>query len=95
VKNYLQSLQGITDVSNNIIIKADINNAVEKANIESTLKRNLSFYDNDIKVTVSGYKATFTGTVDSCYPKKKTSRIAYNAHGVRLVDLSQSVFHLQ
>ena len=32
-KNHLQSLLGVTDVSNNIIIKADINNAVEKANI--------------------------------------------------------------
>ena len=59
---------------------------VEKADIESALRRNWSIYDNDIDVKVSGHKATLTGTVDSWYQKDEAGRIAFNAPGVWSVD---------
>ena len=85
-KNAIKNLLGVTGVSNNIKIKADVNDAVEKADIESALKRHWSIYNDDINVTVSGHKATLTGTVDSWYQREAAGRIAYNAPGVWSVD---------
>ena len=54
--------------------------------IEKALKLNWSFYDNNIRVQVSGHKATLTGTVDSLFQKNEAARIAWNAPGVWTVD---------
>jgi osmotically-inducible protein OsmY len=85
-KDAVKNLLGVTGVSNNITIKSTTAEKVEKADIESALKRNWSIYDNEINVKVSGHKATLTGTVDSLYQKEEAGRIAYNAHGVWSVD---------
>ena len=81
-KDAVKNLLGVTGVSNNIKIKSDVNEAIEKADIESALKRNWSIYDNDIDVEVSGHTATLTGTVDSFYQKEEAGRITFNAPGV-------------
>lgn len=85
-KDAVKNLLGVTGVTNNIKIKSDANDAIEKADIESALKRNWSIYDNDIDVQVSGHKATLTGTVDSWYQKEEAGRIAWKARGVWSVD---------
>ncbi len=85
-KDAVKNLLGVTGVSNSIQIKADANEAIEKADIESALKRNWSIYDTDINVKVSGHKATLTGTVDSWYQKNEAGKIAFNAPGVWHVD---------
>ncbi|HRH50633.1 MAG TPA: BON domain-containing protein [Panacibacter sp.] len=85
-KDAVKNLLGVTGVTNNIKIKSDTNDAIEKADIESALKRNWSIYDNDIDVQVSGHKATLTGTVDSWYQKEEAGRIAWKARGVWSVD---------
>ena len=85
-KDAVKNLLGVTGVTNNIKIKSDSNDAIEKADIESALKRNWSIYDNDIDVQVSGHKATLTGTVDSWYQKEEAGRIAWKARGVWSVD---------
>ena len=59
---------------------------VEKTAVENALKRNWAFYDNNIRVQVSGHTATLTGTVDSLYQKDEAGRIAWNAPGVWTVD---------
>jgi osmotically-inducible protein OsmY len=82
----VKNLYGVTGVSNNIKIKSDVNEAIEKADIESALKRNWSIYDNDIDVKVSGHRATLSGTVDSWYQKEQAGHIASNAPGVWSVD---------
>jgi osmotically-inducible protein OsmY len=68
------------------MIKSESKEAAEKAGIESALKRNWAFYDSDIRVQVSGHRATLTGTVDSLYEKNEAGRIAWNAPGVWAVD---------
>jgi osmotically-inducible protein OsmY len=72
----------VAGVSNNIKVKPRTDDVIEKADIESALKRNWSVADQDILVSVSGHKATLTGTVDSWYQKDEAGRIAWNAPGV-------------
>jgi osmotically-inducible protein OsmY len=64
-KDAIKSLMGLKGVTNNIMIKSESMESVEKAGIESALKRNWAFYDDNIRVQVSGHRATLTGTVDS------------------------------
>lgn len=81
-KDAVKNLSGVTGFSNNIKVKPQTENAIEKGAIESALKRNWSVSDQDIGVTVAGHKATLTGTVDSWYQKDEAGRIAWNAPGV-------------
>ena len=85
-KEAIQSLMGVTGVTNKITIKSESMESIEKNNIETALKRNWAFYDNNIQVTVSGHKATLTGTVDSLYQKTEAGSITWNAPGVWTVD---------
>jgi len=80
------SLLGVKGVTNSITIKSESMESVEKAAIENALKRNWAFYENDIRVQVSGHTATLTGTVDSMYQKEQAGSIAWNAPGVWSVD---------
>ncbi len=81
-KDAVKNLSGVTGVSNNIKVKSRTDDAIEKGDIESALKRNWSVSDQDIGVAVSGHKATLTGTVDSWHQKDEAERIAWNAPGV-------------
>jgi osmotically-inducible protein OsmY len=85
-KDAVKNLLGVTGVSNNIKIKSEVNEAIEKADIETALRRNWSISDNDIDISVSGHTATLTGSVDSWYQKDEAGRIAFNAPGVWSVD---------
>ena len=85
-KDAIKSLMGVIGVTNNIMIKSESMESVEKAGIESALKRNWAFYDNDIRVKVSGHRATLTGTVESMYERNEAGNIAWNAPGVWAVD---------
>jgi len=85
-KDAIETLMGVTGVTNNIAIKSESMESVEKAAVENALKRNWAFYDNDIRVQVSGHTATLTGTVDSLYQKNEAGSIAWNAPGVWSVD---------
>jgi osmotically-inducible protein OsmY len=82
----VKNLLGVIGVSNNIKVKSQTEDSIEKADIQSALKRNWSIYNKNIDVSVSGHKATLTGTVDSFYQKTEAGRIAYNAPGVWTVD---------
>ncbi|MGA2248034.1 MAG: BON domain-containing protein [Verrucomicrobiota bacterium] len=85
-RDAILNLMGVTGVTNNIAIKSESMESVEKAGIENALKRNWAFYENDIKVQVSGHRATLTGTVDSLYQRDEAGSIAWNAPGVWSVD---------
>jgi len=82
----VRNLLGVAGVSNNIKIKSNAEDIIEKADIENALERNWSVSAQDIQVKVSGHKATLTGTVESWYQKNEAGRIAWNAPGVWSVE---------
>ena len=77
----------VTGVSNNITIKSESMELVEKAGIEGALKRDWACCDKDIRVRVSGHQATLTGIVDSLYQKSDAGSIAWNALGESILPL--------
>jgi osmotically-inducible protein OsmY len=85
-KDVVKNLLGVTGVSNNITIKSEREDQIEKRDIENALRRNWSLNDRDIMVKVSGHKATLTGTVDSWYQKSEAARLTWSAPGVWTVD---------
>jgi osmotically-inducible protein OsmY len=82
----IKNLTGVTGVTNDITIKSESMESVEKTDIEKALKRNWAFHENRIQVQVSDHKATLTGSVDSLYQKNEAGSIAWNAPGVWTVD---------
>jgi osmotically-inducible protein OsmY len=85
-KESAANLVGVRGVTNNIAIKTEMNDSIEKDNIESALMRNGSIDDDDIDVMVSGNKVTLKGVVHSFYQRDEAERIAWNAPGVWNVD---------
>jgi osmotically-inducible protein OsmY len=82
----VSNLMGVLAVYNNISIKSDTLDAVEKRAIEDALSRSWSIDDEDIDVEVKGNNVTLTGTVESLYQKDEAERIAWNAPGVYCVE---------
>jgi osmotically-inducible protein OsmY len=85
-KDAVKNLLGVTGVSNDITIKSEIQDQIEKRDIENAFKRNWSLNDRDITVKVSGHKVTLTGTVNSSYQKSEAGLAAWNAPGVWTVN---------
>lgn len=81
-KNAIKNLAGVTGVSNNICIKAEAHDIIEKQLVEDALARNWSINDRNINVNVKGTTVTLSGTVVSYYQKEEAARIAWNAPGV-------------
>lgn len=82
----VNSLGGVKGLINNITIKPDAHDKIEKETIERALSRNWAIDDDDIEVGVKGNNVTLKGTVDSLYQKDEAGRIAWNAPGVWAVD---------
>ncbi len=85
-KDAVRNLLGVTGVTNNIKIKSETHDAIEKMDIENALTRNWSVSDQDIRVKVDGSKVTLEGIVNSPYQKEEAERIAWNAPGAWNVD---------
>jgi len=85
-KKAVSKLAGVKGVSNNITIKSETHDQIEKGDIERAFSRNSSLDDKDVKVKVSGNSVTLNGTVNSWYQKDEAGRIAWNAPGVWAVD---------
>jgi osmotically-inducible protein OsmY len=85
-KKAISTLMGVKGVSNNIMIKSDMRDAIEKDDIECALERNSSTDDEGISVKVSGNKVILNGIVHSFYQRDEAERIAWNAPGVWNVD---------
>ena len=82
----VKQLPGVKGVTNNLRIKANLRDALEKMDIERALERNWSIDSGGIKVAVSGNHATLTGIVNSIYQKDEAGWIAWNSPGVWIVD---------
>ncbi|UCA61783.1 BON domain-containing protein [Chryseobacterium rhizoplanae] len=74
-------LSGVKGVLNKLKIKSELDDAIQKKDIENALRRS-SIYDNGIKVSVSGTTVTLTGTANSLYQKEEAGRIAWKTPGI-------------
>lgn len=81
-QNAVKNLFGVKGVTNNIRIKPDANDIIEKNHIKNALNRNWSIDANEIEVEVVGNTVTLSGNVDSAYQKDEAGRIAWKAPGV-------------
>lgn len=75
--NYLTGVRGVT---NNIKIKSETHDAIEKKDVEEAIARNWAV--NDIKVDVSGTTVALSGTVNSWYQKEEAGRVAWGTPGI-------------
>lgn len=82
----VKHLVGVKGITNNLTIKANLHDTLEKMDIEQALSRNWSIDSEKIAVTVSGKHITLKGSVDSIYQRDEAGRIAWNAPGVQTVD---------
>ncbi len=85
-KTIVKNLMGVMGVSNNIQIKSETHDVVEKYDIEDALMRNWTVNDQDIHVKVEGTKVTLSGKVGSWFQKEEAERIAWNAPGIWNID---------
>lgn len=85
-KNAINHLTGVKGVTNRIVIKSEIKDAIEKTAIEHSLARSWAIDDENVSVHVAGDRVKLTGTVDSIFEKEEVARLAWNAPGVRSVD---------
>ena len=81
-KSAVHYLTGVKGVINNIKIKSETHDAIEKKDVENAIGRSWAVDDTDIQVEVSGTTVTLTGTVDSWYQKEEAARIAWNTPGI-------------
>ncbi len=81
-KNAVRYLSGVKGVTNNIKLKSEAHDSIEKKDIENAIGRSWSVDDSDIIVSVSGTTVTLTGTVNSWYQREEAGRIAWNTPGI-------------
>ena len=84
--NSINYLMGVKSVINNITIKPESKDEIEKKAIEIALERNWSIHNENIKVEVLGTKVILTGSVNSLYQKEEAGKIAWNVPGVWTLD---------
>lgn len=82
----VKDLLGVTGVTNNITIKAESHDKIEKTKIIEALNRNWSINTKNIDVNVNGTKVTLSGSVNSWYQKDEAERIAWNTPGIWSLD---------
>lgn len=81
-KSAIIYLAGVKGVTNNIKIKSESHDTIEKKDVEKAIGRSWSVDDSDIAVSVSGTTVTLKGTVGSWYQKEEAARIAWNTPGI-------------
>jgi len=85
-KNSVTNLIGVRGVINNITIKAETHDEIERKDVERALERSWAVHNENIKVEVRGTKVILTGAVNSLFQKGEAARIAWNVPGVWIVD---------
>ncbi len=90
----MSNISGVKGVINNIKIKSELKNQIEKEAIENAFNRNWVLNYDSIYVDVSGCKVTLRGTVDSFYEKEEAERIAWNTLGVCAVNNELTIRYL-
>ena len=85
-KKSINNLIGVKGVSNNITIKSETQDEIEKKDIEYALRHKWDINNWDIWVKVSDKRVTLSGIVVSLYQRDEAERIAWNTPGVSVVN---------
>ncbi|OOV13324.1 BON domain-containing protein [Flavobacterium sp. LM4] len=85
-KTAISFLPGVKGVTNEIKIKSDIKDAIEKKDVEKALARSWSLNAKNITVTVNGTNVKLTGFVDSIYQKDQAEKIVWKTPGIWSID---------
>jgi osmotically-inducible protein OsmY len=79
-------VEGMKVLTNNIKIRTDNPDDIEKSEIEQAIARNWAMNGQDVQVYVSANEVTLNGIVHSFYQKEEAERMAWNAPGVWIVN---------
>ena len=85
-KNCISYLPGVRGVTNDIKIKSDITNAIEKKDIEKALQRAWGVNEKEITVSVEDTHVKLTGFVDSIFQKDQVEQIVWKTPGIWSID---------
>lgn len=86
-------LPGVKGVTNYIKIRSEIQNEIEKKDVQRALASNWTLHSQDILVRVEGTKVTLTGGVSSLYQKDLAEKLAWKTPGIWSVDNQLVVEH--
>ena len=85
-KNAIIHVKGVRGFNNEIKLKSETKDEVEKTTIEQALIRSSSVNSKEIQIQVSGNKVTLIGKAHSLTQKNEAERIAWAAQGVESID---------
>ncbi|NJC26966.1 BON domain-containing protein [Neolewinella antarctica] len=85
-------LPGVKGVTNNIEIKPNTHDAIERKDVEDAISRSW-LDDRDIRVKVSGTTVTLSGSTTSWAQKVEAGRIAWNTPGIWHLNNELAVNH--
>jgi len=85
-KRVVDRIAGVKGITNNIMVKTETKDLVERVNIEKAFARNWAIDINDIEVSVFHNTVTLIGKVDSWYIRDLAEQLAWKARGVCAVD---------
>ncbi|MBF4464359.1 BON domain-containing protein [Flavobacterium sp. LC2016-12] len=78
----IRNQKGVREVTNNIKLKREVYDQVEKELLEKALQRHWAFDTDEIDIEVAGATVQLSGTVGSIFQKEEAERIAYKTPGV-------------
>ncbi|RZJ34564.1 MAG: BON domain-containing protein [Flavobacterium sp.] len=81
-KEVASHVPGVKGVINNILLKSEASDKLEKETIERALEHNWAIDATNISVKVDHNKVILSGTVDSLYERSQATRLAWKAPGV-------------
>lgn len=79
-------IPGVIGVTNNILLKSEVQDRLEKETIEKALQNNWAVDATNVNIRVDHNKVILTGTVDSLYERSQVGKIAWKAPGVTDVE---------
>ena len=82
VQKVTEQVLGVKNLVNNIQVKSETADKVEKTTIEDALIRNWAIDEHLIEVNVFGNRVTLSGMVHSIFQRDEAERMAWNAPGV-------------
>jgi len=81
-RELVENQVGVKGVINNIKLKRELCDQLEKELLEKALQRHWAFDMDEINIQVAGATVQLSGTVGSLFQKEEAERIAYKTPGV-------------